>query len=63
MQESDIFAKVLQSCFSDPFSLQSKQLQSDYVSSCHLANLGNVKSRLESAPNEFYLINSERRKL
>jgi len=26
-------AKVLQSCFSDPFRLQSKQLQPDYVSS------------------------------
>ncbi len=33
MQESDISAKVRQSCFSDPFSLQSKQLQPDYVSS------------------------------
>jgi len=27
------FAKGLQSCFSDPFSLQSIQLQPDYVSS------------------------------
>ena len=33
MQESDISAKVRQSCFSDPFSLQSKQLRPDYVSS------------------------------
>jgi hypothetical protein len=33
MQKSDIAAKVRQSCFSDPFSLQSKQLQPDYVSS------------------------------
>jgi hypothetical protein len=33
MQESDISAKVRQSRFSDPFSLQSKQLQPDYVSS------------------------------
>jgi hypothetical protein len=33
MQESDISAKVRQSCLSDPFSLQSKQLQPDYVSS------------------------------
>jgi hypothetical protein len=33
MQESDISAKVRQSCFSEPFSLQSKQLQPDYVSS------------------------------
>jgi len=33
IREPDIFAKVRQSCFSDPFSLQSKQLQPDYVSS------------------------------
>ncbi len=33
MQESDISAKVWQSCFSDPFSLQSKQLQPDYMGS------------------------------
>ena len=33
MQKSDISAKVRQSCSSDPFSLQSKQLQPDYVSS------------------------------
>ena len=33
VQESDVSAKVRQSCSSDPFSLQSKQLQSDYVSS------------------------------
>ncbi len=33
MKDSDISAKVRQSCFSDPFSLQPKQLQSDYVSS------------------------------
>ena len=33
MQESDISAKVRQSRFSDPFSLQSKRLQPDYVSS------------------------------
>jgi len=37
MQESDTSAKVRQSCFSDPFSLQSKQLQPDYVSS-YLSN-------------------------
>jgi len=30
VQESHISAKIQQSCFSDPFSLQSKQLQSDY---------------------------------
>ena len=36
MQESNISAKVRQSCFSDPFSLQSKQLQPDYVSSYHI---------------------------
>ena len=36
MQESDISAKVRQSCFSDPFSLQSKQLQPGYVSSYQL---------------------------
>ena len=33
MQESDISAKVRQSRFSDPLSLQSKPLQPDYVSS------------------------------
>jgi hypothetical protein len=33
MQESDISAKARQSRFSDPLSLQSKQLQPDYVSS------------------------------
>ncbi len=32
MQESHS-AKILQSCFSDPFSLQPKSLQPDYVSS------------------------------
>jgi hypothetical protein len=33
MQESDISANVRKSRFSDPFSLQSKQLQPGYVSS------------------------------
>jgi len=33
VQEPDISAKVRQSCSSDPFSLQSKPLQPDYVSS------------------------------
>jgi hypothetical protein len=40
MQESDISAKVRQSRFSDPFSLQSKQLQPDYVSSYDWDKLG-----------------------
>ena len=33
MQEPDISVRVRQSRFSDPFSLQSRQLQPDYVSS------------------------------
>jgi len=33
VQQPDISAKIQQSCFSGPFSLQSKQLQPDYVSS------------------------------
>ena len=40
MQESDISAKVRQSCFSDPFSLQSKQLQPNYVSSYYQSSEG-----------------------
>jgi len=50
MQESHS-AKVLQSCFPDPFSLQSKQLQPDYVSSCYLVKFGNFKS--EGRPQVF----------
>jgi len=33
VQEPVVSAKVRQACASDPFSLQSKQLQPDYVSS------------------------------
>ncbi len=33
VQQSNISAKVWQSCSSAPFSLQPKQLQPDYVSS------------------------------
>jgi hypothetical protein len=36
VQESDISDKVRQSCSSDPFSLQPKQLQPDYLSSYNL---------------------------
>lgn len=39
VQESDIFAKVRQTCTSDPFSLQPKQLQPDYVNSYLIFNL------------------------
>jgi len=35
VQESDISAEVRQSCFSDPFSLQSKQFQPGYVINCY----------------------------
>jgi hypothetical protein len=58
MPGSDLFAKVRQSCFSDPFSLryatprrvslQSKQLQPDYESSHRNDSIGKVERMLKT---------------
>ena len=53
MQESDISAKLRQSCSSDPFSLQSKQLQPYYVSSYHLFS---VKRLNKNISNNIFLV-------
>ncbi len=54
VQESDVSAKVRQSCSSDPFSLQSKQLQPDYVSSHN--NIKEFLDKLESEGKEDWQI-------
>jgi len=57
VQESDVSAKVRQSCSSDHFSLLSKQLQPDYMSSHHIFILtSSIMNKLRSFLYRFLFI-------